>query len=102
MQAKKDYLKQYLIQGAIIRDAQEMLNINKVNSELYRETITNAEQLRINIENSINSVGDSLLREILIEKYILGKTLEQIAFNLNYSVRQIERLHKKAIEKFAI
>lgn len=102
MQAKKDYLKQYLIQGAIIRDAQEMLNINKVNSELYRETITNAEQLRINIENSINSVGDCLLREILIEKYILGKTLEQIAFNLNYSVRQIERLHKKAIEKFAI
>ena len=102
MQAKKDYLKQYLIQGAIIRDAQEMLNINKVNSELYRETITNAEELRINIENSINSVGDCLLREILIEKYILGKTLEQIAFNLNYSVRQIERLHKKAIEKFAI
>lgn len=102
MQAKKDYLKQYLIQGAIIRDAQEMLNINKVNSELYRETITNAEQLRINIENSINSVADCLLREILIEKYILGKTLEQIAFNLNYSVRQIERLHKKAIEKFAI
>ena len=102
MQAKKDYLKQYLIQGAIIRDAQEMLNINKVNSELYRETITNAEELRINIENSINSVGDCLIREILIEKYILGKTLEQIAFNLNYSVRQIERLHKKAIEKFAI
>ena len=102
MQAKKDYLKQYLIQGAIIRDAQEMLNINKVNSELYRETITKAEELRINIENSINSVADCLLREILIEKYILGKTLEQIAFNLNYSVRQIERLHKKAIEKFAI
>ncbi len=102
MQAKKDYLKQYLIQGAIIRDAQEMLNINKVNSELYRKTITKAEELRINIENSINSVADCLLREILIEKYILGKTLEQIAFNLNYSVRQIERLHKKAIEKFAI
>ena len=102
MQAKKDYLKQYLIQGAIIRDAQEMLNINKVNSELYHETITKAEELRINIENSINSVADCLLREILIEKYILGKTLEQIAFNLNYSVRQIERLHKKAIEKFAI
>ena len=98
MQVKKEYLKQYLIQGAIIRDASEMLEINAANKNLYLDTIKNAELLRKDIENSINNVNDSILRELLIEKYILGKTLEQIAFNLNYSVRQIERLHKKAIE----
>lgn len=102
MQAKKDYLKQYLIQAVIIRDANEMLNTNHINKTKCLETIKKAHKLQESIEEAINLVDDSLLRELLTEKYILGKTLEQIAFNLNYSVRQIERLHKKAIEKITL
>lgn len=102
MQEKKDYLKQYLIQSAIIRDYNEILHLNDRNRKQYLEKIEKANTLREHIENSINNVEDTLLRELLIEKYILGKTLEQIAFNLNYSVRQIERLHKKAIEKITV
>ncbi len=102
MQEKKDYLKQYLIQSAIMRDYNEILHLNDRNRKQYLEKIEKANTLREHIENSINNVEDTLLRELLIEKYILGKTLEQIAFNLNYSVRQIERLHKKAIEKITV
>ena len=54
------------------------------------------------IEQKISNVDDELLCEILYQKYILGKTLEDIAVILNYSKRHIERLHIKALEKFKI
>lgn len=49
------------------------------------------------IEHTINSVEDSTLRTLLYERYINGKTWEQIAVILNYSWRQTVRLHGIAL-----
>ena len=54
------------------------------------------------LEAKIEALPDDNLREVLYNKYILGQTLEEISFTLNYSKRHIERLHVKALEKFTL
>lgn len=49
------------------------------------------------VENTIKGVKDSTLRALLYERYINGKTFEQIAVQLNYSWRQTCRLHGAAL-----
>ena len=51
---------------------------------------------------AIDRVQDSTLRALLLERYINGKKWEQIAVDLNYSWRQIIRLHGQALQKVAI
>ena len=51
---------------------------------------------------AINNVQDSTLRALLTEKYINGKKWEQIAVDLNYSWRQIIRLHGRALQEITI
>lgn len=97
---KKEYLKLYLLQEARINRLQEMCRINPQNKEIYKSEMAEAKSLRIEIENKICLVSDPLLCELLYQKYIFGKTLEEISLILNYSKRHIERLHIKALEKF--
>jgi len=99
---KKEYLKLYLLQEAKIRDLTEMIKRNPNLKVTYNNKIKACRLLRKRIEEKINSVDDELLRDLLFEKYILGYTLEKISVNLNYSIRQIERIHKKALEKIEI
>ncbi len=40
-------------------------------------------------------------RDVLILRYVAGYTLREIASELRYSVRQIQRLHKAALEALA-
>lgn len=49
------------------------------------------------IESAINNVDDSILRKLLYERYINGKTWEQIAVSLNYTYRRVTQLHGKAL-----
>ena len=49
--------------------------------------------------DTINKVKDTTLNTLLYERYINGKTFEQIAVQLNYSWRQTCRLHGAALEK---
>ena len=51
---------------------------------------------------AIDNVQDSTLRALLTEKYINGKKWEQIAVDLNYSWRQIIRLHGRALQEITI
>ena len=97
---KKKYLSQYLLQEAKINRLYEMIRINPAKTEEYEIKISNCKNLREDIEQKISTVDDELLCELLWQKYILGKTLEDIAVILNYSKRHIERLHIKALEKF--
>jgi len=99
---KKKYLKNYLLQETKIERLERMCLLNPENIEKYKDEITKADNLRINIENSISQVKDPVLCELLYLKYVLGKTLEEIALTLNYSKRHIERLHIKALEQFEI
>lgn len=102
MTVKKNYLKQYLLQEKKIKRLEETVKNNPSEAIFCQKEIENCKKLRQEIETKITSLDDPILSELLYEKYILGKTLEDISFNLNYSVRQIERLHIKALENISI
>lgn len=101
-EAKKRYLSLYLLQEAKIKRLNSMILISPDKKEEYKQKITECMKMRDDIEAKIKSVDDSILSEILFQKYIFGKTLTEISYILNYSKRQIERLHIKALEKFNI
>ena len=50
---------------------------------------------------TVNKVEDSTLHTLLYERYINGKTWEQIAVELGYSWRQTVRLHGRALQAVA-
>lgn len=56
-----------------------------------------AVRIRIQIGNAIASVPDGRLRELLRLRYIEGLTWEKIAVGLNYSFRQVTRMHGEAL-----
>lgn len=99
---KKKYLNQYLQQEIKINSLSQMERINPERKFEYKKVIAECKLLRKEIETKIYSVDDFVLREVLIQKYIFGKTLEETALILNYSKRHIERLHVKALEIFEI
>lgn len=99
---KKEYLKSYLIQAKKIERYEKIECRSKKEENTYKKYIKISENRRNEIEEKIQKIDDELLIELLFEKYIFGKTLEEIALILNYSKRHIERLHIKALEKFEI
>lgn len=99
-QEKKKYLNQYLLQEAKISRLKAMSKITPELKSDYEAQINESLELRREIERKINQVDGDILSELLFQKYIFGKTLEDIACILNYSLRHIERLHIKALDKF--
>ncbi|MBO5020318.1 MAG: hypothetical protein J6D52_06615 [Clostridia bacterium] len=99
---KKQYLSSYLLQEAKINRLKIMIENNPENKLLYIEEIENAKKLRKTIEEKINSMDDKLLSELLFQKYVLGHNLSDVSYQINYSKRQTERFHRKALEKFVM
>ena len=97
---KKEYLSLYLLQSEKIRRLRETALQNPEEKEKYILQIKTAQSLRREIEEKIEAVDGGVLSELLYLKYVCGKTLMQISYELNYSVRQIERLRIKALGKF--
>ncbi len=97
---KKEYLSSYLLQEPKINRLRKMADLNPELELQYKDALNEALLLRIKIERQINEVDGGVLSELLYQKYIFGKTLEDIADILNYSTRHIERMHTKALEKF--
>ena len=52
------------------------------------------------IISQIDSMEDEVIYNILFSRYIERKTFEKIATEMNYSFRQITRLHGKALSEF--
>lgn len=99
---KKEYLSLYLLQNEKIRRLKSMCNNNPEKKDKYELQIRAAYDLREEIEEKIEKVDGGVLSELLYLKYVCGKTLLEASYELNYSVRQIERLHIKALSKFEI
>ena len=97
---KKKYLKQYIFQETVINSIKEIAIRNPERSIECEERIDRCNKLRYEIEQKINNVDNPLLSELLYQKYIFGKSLEEISYILNYSKRHTERLHIKALEEF--
>ena len=102
MTKKKDYLNSYLLQGDEIRILNEMILKNPSMKNKYLEKINQCEIKRQAIEKSIEKISDQRFKLVLYEKYICGRTLEEISLILNYSKRHIERLHIAALKLFEI
>lgn len=61
------------------------------------EMVDKIVELKREIENTIMGVPDELLRQLLELRYINCKTWEQIAVEMDYSYKQICRLHGKSL-----
>lgn len=99
-QKKKEYLSSYLLQETKINRLKKMADLNPQLEPEYNKALNEALLLRIKIERQISEVDSGILSEVLYQKYIFGKTLEDISAILNYSTRHIERLHIKALDLF--
>lgn len=99
---KKEYLSTYLLQETKISRLKTMSKINPELKNLYEKEIDQALLLRQKIEKQILAVDGGILSEVLFQKYVFGKTLEDISYTLNYSSRHIERLHIKALDEFRL
>lgn len=99
---KKKYLKSYLLQEVKINRYKQMSVMDPSRRDVYNTKIKNAIEIRYEIEEKIKNIDDDTLCELLFQKYVFGKTLEEISYILNYSKRHIERLHIKALEKIEI
>lgn len=64
---------------------------------LIDEKIDELYAVKQEILTAIWSIEDATLREVLQRKYIEFQSLEQIAVGMNYSYRQVKRLHGKAL-----
>ncbi len=99
---KKKHLREYrLHQMRILRLTEASQKYPNEAPQRHRE-IENTWKIIEKIESEIATVDDLLLREILEQKYIYGYTLGEIATSTNYSKRQIERLHAKALNLLEI
>ena len=98
----KDFLNSYLILESKLNRLKEMKKKNPENNEHYKNEIKNLYKKRNKIERKIETVINEILREILYNKYILGKTLEEISLEINYSKRHTERLHIKALKEIKL
>ena len=97
---KKQYLNKYLLQQAKIDRLNKMSLLNPDLKTKYEQEIQSAKAIRNEIEDKIARVDDGILSEVLFQKYILGRTLEEVSLAINYSKRQTERFHLAALEKF--
>ena len=99
---KREYLSGYKALILKIKRLVSMKEINPENSAFYEEKIKDCKIKRDKIENEIEKTDGGVLTEILAQKYIVGRSLEEIALIIGYCKRQTERLHLKALEKFCI
>ncbi len=54
------------------------------------------------IHTQIHKMQDETEREVLIRRYLLGETWEQIAVEMSYNYRWVLRIHGKALKNFEI
>lgn len=101
IETKKDYLKNYRALLLKIGRLKLMRGINPEKSDTYEKELQDCLQKRDKIEAAIENTDGGILSEILAQKYICGRSLEEIALIVGYCKRQTERLHLKAIEKLA-
>lgn len=99
---KTKYLSGYKVLSAKIERLKYMIAAFPEGKEKYEKQIAECNAKRDKMECEIDNIDGGILSEVVAEKYICGKSLEQIANTVGYCKRQIERLHIKAMEKFCI
>ena len=65
-------------------------------------SIDRALEIKKQVEEAIQTVQDGTLREVLIQRYILGKKWGQIAVHMNYTYQWTCSLHGKALKELIV
>lgn len=98
---KKAYLALYPMQIVKIRRYNILKMLNADKKDEYRLLIEKAVFIRDMIERDIEKLEDITDCELLAQKYLCEKSVEEISKELNYSKRQTERRLTKAISRFS-
>ena len=80
------------------KDPHKMDRLVEITSLILERTDELA-RTKAEIIKAINRLPDSRQRMVLLSYYIDGKTWEQTAVELNYSWRQVMRLHGRALQE---
>lgn len=54
------------------------------------------------IHDRIHQMQDGAEKEVLIRRYLMGRTWEQIAVEMNYNYRSVLKIHGRALRSFEI
>ena len=76
---KKEFLDLYLLQQVKINRLNYLIKENPSRKERYISQINAAEALRERIELAIENIDGGVLSEVLCQKYLCGKSLEETA-----------------------
>lgn len=98
VEEKRRYLELYALQQAKIDRYSALTVRNSDKKRKYKQELTAARAVRDIIEEDIEEIRDKKECEVLAQKYLCGKTLGETAELLNYSRRQIERIHLSGLE----
>ena len=52
------------------------------------------------IHTQIHKMQDEMERDVLIRRYLMGETWEQIAAEMNYNYRSVLKIHGRALKNF--
>lgn len=87
------------VQGGPLPSDENMVNrINKVIEE--EKKLENLYDFMSDLSKKIDKIEDVVERALLRYRYFLGLTWEEIADKMGYSLRQVHRIHKSALENF--
>lgn len=67
------------------------------NADELSEKIVEMNAVKCEIESVIDSLEDDTLRQLMKYHYINGMTWEEVAVKMNYSYRNITRMHGRAL-----
>lgn len=78
-----------------------MARLDALISQLEHEQAMAVRQYK-EIHDRIHQMQDGAEKEVLIRRYLMGRTWEQIAVEMNYNYRWVLRLHGRALKNFEI
>lgn len=81
--------------------AKQVIQIIQFEEELEADK-NKMKELFAEISRAIDQMQHANHILVLSKRYLLMKTWEQIADEMNYSVMQIHRIHKEALENFVV
>ncbi len=70
--------------------------------EKLQADVIRLRDLKIEINHAIDEMTDVNCSLLLSKRYVLMRTWEQIAEEMNYSVMQIHRIHERALQVFVV
>ena len=79
------------------RLSNDIIRLVELKEQVIKERVEYL-QKKERVVNEIHSLEDPREMDILVKRYIEGKTWDRIADEMNYSIRRVHQLHRQALE----